>query len=181
MSFKTKTRETVFTAIAAAVICVAAPFSIPLPAAVPLSLASLAVYIAGALLGRTRGVLAVVIYLLVGLVGMPVFSGFMGGASVLFGITGGFIIGYIPCVFLTGLFSERFGGRILLIAVGMALGTLALYLFGTAWFMLFTGADLTAAVFACVVPFLVGDVLKISAVAMLCTVLRKKLSVVKDG
>lgn len=164
----------VFTAIMAAVICVFAPFSIPL-GAVPLSLATFAVYLAASLLGKAKSCAAVAVYILIGLVGVPVFSGFMGGFAVLSGVTGGYIIGYLPCAFLTALFTERFGGRLWAMATGMALGTITLYTVGTAWFMVFTGSELIAALAACVLPFLIGDIIKIAAACALALPLRKKL------
>lgn len=167
-------RATVFVAVMAAVMCVFAPLSIP-AGAVPLSLATLAVYLDGALLGRAKGCAAVVVYILIGLVGVPVFSGFIGGFAAVTGITGGYIIGYIPCAYITALFTQRFGGRIWAMAAGMALGTLALYAFGTAWYMLLTGAEIAAALAACVIPFLAGDALKIAAACALAVPLRKKL------
>ncbi|MBQ8171051.1 MAG: biotin transporter BioY [Oscillospiraceae bacterium] len=168
-------RGMVFTAIMAAAICITAPLSIPMPTAVPLSLATLAVYLAGALLGKVKGSAAVAVYILLGLVGLPVFSGFMGGPAVLFGATGGYIIGYLPCAFITGAFSESFGGKPLALVVGMTLGTLLLYIIGTVWFMVFTGSDIMSALMVCVVPFLVGDVLKVTAAAAVSVSLRKKI------
>lgn len=164
----------VFTAIMAAVICVFAPFSIPM-GAVPLSLATFAVYLAAALLGKAKSCAAVAVYILIGLVGVPVFSGFMGGFAVMSGMTGGYIIGYLPCAFLAALFTERFSGRLWAMATGMALGTVALYAVGTAWFMAFTGSELIAALTACVLPFLIGDIAKIAAACALALPLRKKL------
>ena len=176
-----KTREMVFTAIAAALICISAPFVIPLPSAVPLSLATVMVYLSGTILGKTKGTLAVVIYLLIGLVGLPVFSGFTGGLSWFAGVTGGYLIGYIPCTFLTGLFTEAFSGKIWAMVTGMVLGTISLYVIGTAWFMLFTGSDMTSALFSCVVPFLVSDIIKIVGVTAISLPLRKKLNPIIKG
>lgn len=167
-------RATVFVAVMAAVMCVFAPLSIPM-GAVPLSLATLAVYLDGALLGRAKGCAAVVVYILIGLVGVPVFSGFIGGFAAVTGITGGYIIGYIPCAYITALFTQRFGGRIWAMAAGMALGTAALYALGTAWYMLLTGVEIAAALAACVIPFLAGDAVKIAAACALAVPLRKKL------
>lgn len=167
-------RETVFVAVMAAVMCVFAPLSIPM-GAVPLSLATLVVYLDGALLGKAKGCAAVIVYIFIGLAGVPVFSGFIGGLAAVTGITGGYIIGYIPCAYITALFAQRFGGRILAMAAGMVLGTAALYIFGTAWYMLLTGAEIAAALAACVIPFLAGDAVKIAAACALAAPLRKKL------
>lgn len=167
-------RGMVFTAIMAAIICVFAPFSIPM-GAVPLSLATFAVYLTAALLGKAKACAAVAVYILIGLVGVPVFSGFMGGFAVLSGMTGGYIIGYVPCALLTALFTQHFGGKLWSMALGMALGTVALYAVGTAWFMILTGSELFAALAACVIPFLIGDIIKIAAACALALPLRKKL------
>lgn len=169
-------RGMVFIAIMAAVICVAAPMCVPIPSGVPLSLATCAVMLSGTLLGRGKGTIAVAVYILLGLVGVPVFSGFMGGFAHIAGATGGYIIGYLPCAFLTGLFTELFSGKAWAMVIGMLFGTLSLYVVGTAWFMLYTGSGLAAALIGCVVPFLFGDAVKIAAVCALAVPLRKKLA-----
>ena len=169
-----------FTAIMAALICIAAPLCVPVPSGVPLSLATFAVMLSGTLLGRVRGTAAVAVYILIGLVGVPVFSGFMGGFAHIAGATGGFIIGYLPCAFLAGLFTELFGGRAWAMVTGMTLGTLSLYAVGTIWFMVCTGSGLAAALLGCVVPFLIADALKIAAVCAAAVPLRKKLMPLLD-
>lgn len=171
---KLSVRTMVFTAIMSAIICVFAPFSIPM-GAIPLSLATFAVYLSAALLGKAESCAAVAVYILIGLIGVPVFSGFMGGFAVISGMTGGYIIGYIPCAFLTALFTEHFCGRLWAMAAGMALGTITLYAVGTGWFMIFTGSELVTALSACVIPFLIGDIAKIAAACTLALPLRKKL------
>lgn len=171
-------RGMVFTAIMAAVICVAAPFSVPLPGLVPISLATFAVYLAGALLGGKRAAVAVVIYILLGAIGLPVFSGFAGGFAKLIGVTGGYIIGYIPCALLTGIFAEKFHNKNKLWAMpaGMILGTIACYAFGTAWYIIFTGTPLVSALLACVVPFLIGDAIKIVCATAIAAPLHERLN-----
>ncbi len=154
-------RSMVFTAIFAALICVAAPVSVPLPGLVPISLATFAVYLASGILGGKRAALAVTVYVLLGAVGVPVFSGYSGGLGVLFGVTGGYIIGYIPMALITGIFADMQSKKHWTVPVGMVLGTIALYTFGTAWYMIFTGKGLIAALAGCVVPFLAFDAIKI--------------------
>ena len=166
-------RSMVFTAIFAALICVAAPYSVPLPWLVPISLATFAIYLTGALLGGKRGVLAVLIYIMIGAVGLPVFSGFRGGFGALFGPTGGYIIGYVPLVFLSGLFSDR---KKYMIPVGMVLGTIALYSFGTAWYMIYTKADIVTALAGCVLPFILGDSIKMVLATILSIPLKSRLN-----
>lgn len=169
-------KSIVFTAIFAAIICIAAPFSVPLPGLVPISLATFAIYIAGAILGGKRGALAVLVYILLGAVGLPVFSNHAGGFGVLFGVTGGYIIGYIPLALITGVFAEMKSKTHWTVPVGMILGTLALYAFGTAWFMIFTGKTLAAALTACVLPFLPFDGVKIVLSTLISVPLKARLN-----
>ncbi len=168
-------REMVFTAICAAIICVLAPISVPI-GAIPISLGTFAIYFTAALLGGKRGTVAVVVYILLGMVGLPVFSGMHGGMAVLFGATGGYIIGYIPLALLTGVFSDIKSKLHWTMPVGMVLGTVALYTFGTAWFMIMSGSTLKAALLACVVPFLAFDAVKIILSTMLAIPLKGRIN-----
>ncbi len=169
-----RTRSLTEIALMSAVIAVLSPLSVPLSSAVPLSLATFAVMLAGALLGAKEGVLAVLVYLLTGLLGFPVFAGGRGGAGVLLGMTGGFLFGYVPLAYFTGLFSEGDAGfwkRTL----GMMTGTVILYALGTGWFMAWTNSPLSAALAACVLPFLPGDFLKILAAGLISVRVSKAL------
>ena len=168
-----KTRDMTIIAVMAALICVAGPLSISI-GPIPLSLASFAVYMAGAVLGAKKGTLAVGIYLLLGLVGLPVFSGFSGGFQKLIGVTGGYLVGYLPCALLTGLGTGPNAPKLKLPAF-MVLGTVALYLIGTAWFMIQTKNPLGSALGMCVIPFLPGDAIKIVAASLLAQPIRKAL------
>ncbi len=166
-------RSMTFIALMAALICVCAPFVIPL-GAVPLSLATFAVYLSGALLGAKRGMLAVIIYLLLGTVGVPVFAGFTAGLGQLLGLTGGFLIGYIPCALLTGIFAER-TNKLWGCAVGMTLGTVSCYAVGSVWYMALSGADIISALMGCVAPFIPGDCIKIAAACAVVMPMRKRI------
>jgi hypothetical protein len=104
-----KTRNLVLCAVCAAITCVLAPLSIPLAAGVPISLATFAVMLAGVLLGGRLGAVSQLVYLLLGAVGLPVFAGWTGGADKIFGMTGGYLVGYIPLAWLTGLIYKRWG------------------------------------------------------------------------
>ncbi len=173
---KLNVRAMVFTAIVAALICVASPFSIPMPGLVPISLGTFAIYLGSALLGGKRATVAVAVFILIGAVGLPVFTGFTGGFAKLLGVTGGYIIGYIPLAFITGIFAEKFNNKIFFMPVGMVLGTIALYAFGTAWFMVSTGSGLGAALMSCVVPFLIGDGIKIALATAVAKPLHARLN-----
>lgn len=195
-------RNMAFIAVMAALICVAGPFAVPMPGLVPISLATFAVYLAGGILGWKKGTIAVLIYVLLGAVGLPVFSGGAGGFAKLFGVTGGYIFGYIPCALLTGLFVDLFFksgimksvaekkgfgkvlgwiGAVWAVPVGMILGTLICYVFGTAWFMIATGTAFEAAMTACVIPFLPGDAIKIVCASVITIALRDRLSGIMAG
>ena len=169
-----KAKDMTLTAVTAALICVAGPLSIA-AGPVPLSLATFAVYLAGAVLGKKRGTLATALYLLIGIIGVPVFSGFSGGFQKLAGVTGGYLIGYLPCAFITGAGAERAEkeDRAWILPVMMAAGTAVLYAIGTAWFILQTGNAVGAALSLCVVPFLPGDAAKIAAATILAAPVRR--------
>jgi len=139
---------------------------ISIPAAVPFTLQTMGLFITMGLLGGKRSVFAVLTYLLLGMVGIPVFSGFRGGFGIVMGITGGYLIGFIFAVLVYWLITARSGQKLWLMVTGMAAGLLVDYSFGTAWFMLFYakayGAiGLWAALSMCVIPFLIPDLIKL--------------------
>lgn len=147
------------TAVMTAVICVLAPMSIPI-GPVPITLTNLAIYLSVYLLGWKHGTISYLVYLLIGLAGMPVFSGFSGGLTKLAGPTGGYIIGFLPLALLSGLFIQTFRRRALHL-VGMLIGTAACYIFGTAWFCIQSSSEVIPALALCVIPFLPFDLAKI--------------------
>ena len=166
------------TALFTAVICAVAPFVIPI-GPIPLTLASLAVYIAAGTLGLRYGVISVMLYVALGAVGMPVFSNFEGGFYKIAGLTGGFIIGYILCAAAAGAIIDALGNSLLSYVLGMVAGTVLLYTCGVVWFMLQTGSPLAASLILCVVPFLPGDALKIVLACITAPKLREALSKLK--
>ena len=139
------------------------------------------------LLGGAWGTVSTLVYLLVGFVGLPVFSNYMGGASRLLGPTGGYLVGYLPMIFIAGSVAElafrRFKdqgrrGAVLTLAVqllGMVLATAVLYAFGTAWYCFQAEVDLQTALNACVRPFIPFDLLKIAAALAVGTPVRRGL------
>ena len=150
-----------------AVICVLAPLSIPLSTMVPISLATFAVMLAGAVLGSRQGALCAALYLIIGAIGIPVFAGYSSGAGALFGVTGGFLLGYIPLGFFTGLGAEKGKMKLPWLTGGMAAGTIILYAIGTIWFMAYLKTGIGAALAACVLPFLPGDIIKMTLVVLI--------------
>ena len=163
-------------ALMAAVICVLGPLSLAIPVSpVPISLANLAILFTAYVLGAKRGAVSVLIYLLLGLVGLPVFSGFSGGAGKLLGPTGGYLIGYLFLAVIAGLFIERSANRGLHF-LGMCLGTAVLYVFGTAWLARVAGMSFSAALGAGVIPFIPGDLAKMVIVLIVGPEIRKRLT-----
>ncbi|SHH55215.1 biotin transport system substrate-specific component [Sporobacter termitidis DSM 10068] len=171
-----KIRNMVFAALFTAVICVLSP--IPLPpvfGVIPLTLTTFAIYIAASTLNWKYGTLAVCVYILIGLIGVPVFSNFGAGVPRIVGPTGGFIIGYIPMALVTGLFVDKFEQKRWAYPVAMVLGALPLYACGTLWYAVSQHVPFAAALAACVVPFLIGDAIKIIAASVIAPILRKTL------
>ncbi len=143
----------------------ASQVAIPLPfTPVPVTLQTLAVLLTGMALGWKRGALAVLAYLGQGFVGLPVFAGGSLGVAHLFGPTGGYLVGFVAAAALVGLLAERrFDRRPSTTVLAMVAGTMVIQLCGAAWLSLYVGA--AAAVAQGVVPFLVGDALKVVAAA----------------
>ena len=170
-----KTKQMVQVALFSGILCVFAPFTVPVPVSpVPLSLATFVVYLAAVLLGAKQGAICVLVYLLLGSVGLPVFSGFSGGIGVLLGPTGGYLIGYVVCAVLVGWLTEAkyfekafFGRQFVKNSVALILGTLVCYAFGTVWFLLVMSDSYTIvqALLVCVVPYIFFDMVKILAAA----------------
>ncbi|MDO4869916.1 MAG: biotin transporter BioY [Bacillota bacterium] len=181
MTHKSKTTIMALCGLFAAVMTVCSWISIPLGfTPVPVNLATLGVFLTGALLGPKYGTLSMAVYTLAGAVGLPVFSEFRGGLSVLAGPTGGYIVGYIAAAFISGIIvaaavkTEKTPVvSITMYVAAMILGLLACYALGTAWFMFTTHTPLGAAMVTCVIPFLPGDALKIAAGTILARRLKK--------
>jgi biotin transport system substrate-specific component len=139
---------------------------------VPMTMQTLAVLLVGGLLGPKLGAAAVAGYLALGLTGAPVFHNGLGGPAVMAGPTGGYLVGFLAAAFLMGLFARRAqvrtsGRKGLLrglapLAVGAVLAEVAIYALGVPWLALFVGLDLGQALAAGVVPFILGDLLKMA-------------------
>lgn len=164
------------TGLMAAVLCILAPISFHIPVSpVAISLGFLAIYFVTCVLGMKLGTLSVVIYILLGLAGLPVFSGFLGGPGPLFGPTGGYILGYLFMAPICGFFVDRWGDRPLLRFLGMALGSVVCYLFGTAWLAYQQSCTFYHALTLAVLPFLPADLIKLLVASVVGGQLRKRL------
>ena len=165
--------ELTMAALHTAVLCILAPHTLYLPfSPVGITLGSFLLYLTALLLGARLGCISSFLYLCIGFVGIPVFSGYTAGAGVLLGPTGGFLLGYLPCVAITGyIMKETPVGKkgIIRFLAAMVAGTGALYLLGTLWFLAVYTKDSSfgEALMACVVPFLPTDAVKIGLAAAL--------------
>lgn len=174
VTMNTKTMALI--ALMAAVTCVLGPLSLTIPVSpVPISLTNLAVYFTVYVLGMKRGTISYFVYLLIGLVGLPVFSSFSGGAGKLFGPTGGYLIGFIFMALICGFFIEKWPSKLYLHFAGMVLGTAVCYLFGTVWLAYQGNMGFYTALAAGVIPFLPGDLVKIIIALLAGPVIRKQL------
>lgn len=158
----------------AAVMCVLGPMSIPI-GAVPISFTNLVICLAACLLGWKWATVSVVVYVLLGMVGLPVFSGYSGGLAKLAGPTGGYIVGFIFLALIGGFFVDRFRGHYLWTILGLILGMAVTYAFGTAWFVFQMRCTLWYALAACVLPFVLVDVIKIVAATLVGATVRRQL------
>lgn len=174
------THQLAVTALMAAVMCVLGPLSLPI-GPVPISLTNLVVFFSALLLGARLGTLSVAVYLALGAVGLPVFSGYGAGLAKLAGPTGGYLIGFLPLALLVGLcapFAEKPASapaRIAATVAALLLGEAALYVLGTAWFCRLMDCTVSHALGLCVLPFLPGDGLKVAVAALLAPLLKKRL------
>ncbi len=161
-------------ALMTAVLCVLGPLSIPI-GPVPISLTNFVIYITLYLLGTKLGTLSYCIYLLLGTAGLPIFSGYSGGLAKLAGPTGGYLVGFIAMAVIAGIFIQKNHGKTVMSVLGMILGTLAAYAFGTIWFVFEAGCTIWYALAVCVFPFLIGDAAKILIASKLGMLIRAAL------
>ena len=173
---KVNTRQMALTGLLAAMICIFGPLSLPLPVSpVPVTLATYAIYFTIYVAGARRSTISVLIYLLIGLVGLPVFSSFGSGPAKLFGPTGGYLIGYLFMTVISGFVIDRWGKNVVFSFLGMLLGTAALYLVGTLWLGYQMGLRFSVALAQGVIPYIPGDVVKMVLAVITGSQVRKRL------
>lgn len=175
-----KTRDLVLIALFAALIALCAWITIP--SVVPFTMQTFGVFMAASLLGGKRGTLAVLVYILLGAVGLPVFSGFGGGLGYLLGKTGGYIIGFIGTALTMWGFTKIFGRGRIMRGVGMLVGLLVCYAFGTGWFMsLYIRTNgpvsLMTVLSWCVIPYIIPDLVKIALALSLSNQIERRITV----
>ena len=166
-----KTKDMVYIALFAVLIAVCSWISVPYT--VPFTMQTFGVFMAVGMLGGKRGTVSVAVYLLMGIVGLPVFAGFTGGIGKLMGTTGGYIVGFLLSALVMWAMEHFLGQKKWVLPVSMVVGLLVCYLFGTIWFMMVyartTGPiGMWTALTWCVIPYLIPDGLKILLAMVLC-------------
>ena len=144
-----------------------AQISIPLPfTPIPLTGQTFAVLLVGAALGSRRGAASLTLYIAEGALGLPFFAGGVGGLHVLVGATAGYLVGFIAASYVIGRLAERGLERTVRTSfIPFAVGTLIIYLFGVTWLALMLG-NLSKAIAAGLLPFIIGDAIKLIAAAL---------------
>ena len=175
---KIKAVDIVSVAMMTALIVICSWISIPV-GNIPVTLQTFAVCAAVGIFGMKKGTLSVAVYLLLGIVGLPVFAFFKGGIGTLFGATGGYTLGFVLCAIISGLIINK-SRKIPVMISGFAIGLVACYVTGTLWFLFVYMKDtgtrgLITAITTCVLPFVIPDIIKIVLAAVVSDSVRKKV------
>jgi biotin transport system substrate-specific component len=178
-------RMTVYASLLAALIAVGSYISVPI-GEVPIVLQNLFVMLTGLLLGSRWGLAAVAVYLTAGALGLPVFAGGTGGIGRFAGPTGGYLIAYLPAVYVIGFISEKGKHRMVFDVIGMIFGAALVYALGVPWLKIVSGMTFSKAMLVGMYPFLIADVVKIIAAASIAKALRpvmklREVSELKDA
>ena len=172
---KMKTADYIMIGIFAALIAICSQIAIP--ATVPFTLQTFAVFLSVGLLGGKRGSLSVAVYLLLGAIGLPVLAGFTGGIAHFVGPTGGYLVGFMVSALLMWATESLLGTSLKALALSMALALLCCYAFGTIWFVIVYAKtaepmSIGAALMMCVIPYIIPDLIKIALALYLTMRLR---------
>ncbi|MFJ7953878.1 biotin transporter BioY [Lysinibacillus sp. NPDC096418] len=171
---KSSTYQYVLAAFGAAIIAVLAQVTIPLPL-VPITGQTLAIGLVVTILGAKLGTLSVLLYILLGAVGIPVFTGFVGGLGIIVGLTGGYIVGFLPTAIIMGLYMKKFGLTIPHAIVANVIGMVITLAFGTTWLKIVAELSWNAAFMAGAATFIIPGLLKAALAAWLGVVVRRRL------
>lgn len=163
-STRSRTLELVYIAVFTVLIAICSWISIP--TTVPFTMQTFAIFLTLLLLGGKSGTLSVIVYLLLGAIGAPVFAGFSGGIGILMGSTGGYLIGFLATAILYWIFVKNPGTNRLLEFIILLIGLLLCYSFGTLWFVFVYTATtsevgILTALGWCVIPYIIPDLLKL--------------------
>ena len=170
--------DIVYVAMFTAIITICS--QIEIPTAIPFTMQTFAVFAAAGILGAKKGTLSVLLYILIGAIGIPVYAQWTGGAGILFGITGGYIAGFIFIALIVGRMCDKLGRKLWVLAVSMTIGMIVCYAFGTVWFIFVCSrqaepVDFISALGLCVIPYLPFDAAKIAAATIIVNRLKKPL------
>lgn len=176
MKTKSSARNMAYIGVSVALLTICSWICLPLN--VPVTLQTLGVCLVAGLLGFKKGTIATLVFILLGAIGVPVFSEFTGGMGIILGSTGGYIIGFAFTAMIVGFVSDKFKGRFVPLVISMVVGVLVCYAFGTLWFAVVYAksnepASLMTILSWCVFPFIIPDAVKIAVSAVLANRLRK--------
>lgn len=167
----TSLRMTVYASLLAALIAAGAYLALPI-GPVPIVLQNFFVFLSGLLLGPRWGAASVGVYLMAGALGLPVFAGGIGGIGRFAGPTGGYLLGYLPAVYVIGWISNKSKGRGALDVLAMVCGSMVIYGCGVSWLKILSGMTLAKTLAVGMYPFILGDGLKIAAAVPIVKALR---------
>ncbi|MDF1509837.1 biotin transporter BioY [Robertmurraya sp. DFI.2.37] len=169
-----KLRSMILTALFAAIIGIMAQLTIPLPL-VPITGQTLAIGLAATILGSKYGTLSVLLYLVIGSAGVPVFAEFSAGVSKLIGPTGGFLVGFLPATFIMGIYLEKFGFTFKHALIANIMGMFITLFFGTMWLKISADLSWVAAFASGFTPFLLVGIIKAGLASWIGILIRKRL------
>ncbi len=164
-NIRLKTYDIAICGLFAALIAICSQISVNIT--VPFTMQTFAVFLALGTLGGGRGTAAILAYILIGAAGVPVYAGFTGGVGILFGLTGGYFMGFIFSGLIYWLITKLSGKKLIVDILAMATGMAVCYGLGTLWFTVVSASEgepigFTAALMTCVVPFIIPDAAKIA-------------------
>lgn len=165
------THKLTVTALMSALTVILSQITIPLPSGIPMTLQIFAVSLCGYILSCKYGIVALSVYVLLGVVGLPVFSGAQGGIGVLFSVTGGFIYGFFPLVILCGITNKRKSA--LALAAGI-IGVFICHICGTIQYAIIAKIPLMTAFTGASLPFILKDILSVTVAHCFCKAIRKR-------
>lgn len=171
----TKLRMMIVTALFAAIIAVLAQVAIPMPLGVPITGQTLAIGLSATILGSRYGTISAMLYIIIGAIGVPVFAQFTGGFGILFGPTGGFLIGFIPATLFMGFYLEKTSFTLKNALIANIIGMFITLTFGTIWLKIIAGLSWPVAFAGGFTPFLIGGIIKAFIAAYVGIIVRERL------
>lgn len=169
-----KLRSLIMTALFTAIICILAQVIIPLPL-VPITGQTLGIGLAATILGSRYGTISVILYIMIGATGVPVFAEFSGGIAKLFGPTGGYLIGFIPTAFFIGYYLEKTNFLFIHAMIANTIGMVITLAFGTLWLKIAANLTWAVAIASGVTPFIIMGLIKAALASWVGIIVKKRL------